>query len=154
MDAVELLKQDHQKVKGIFAEYRSARYRAYEKKRKLADQAILELQVHSTLEEESFYPADEQRGGKGLSEFVSVGEEEHHVAEMLMDELKGVDVHNEQFDPKFHVLTTTVEHHIEEEKGEVLPGAAKALGPESDALGTRLEERRQQLMTEMAGASR
>ena len=55
MDAIAMLKADHRKVEEIFADFEKARGR--DRKRALAEQACLELKVHTVIEEEIFYPA-------------------------------------------------------------------------------------------------
>src|SRR4051794_36852363 len=115
MNAVAMLKADHKKVKGIFREFESAGERAYRKKQQLAEQAFLELEVHSKLEEEIFYPAA-RSSDKDLVDVVDEGLEEHHVVDVLIGELRQMQPEDERYDPKFKVLTENVEHHIEEEE--------------------------------------
>jgi hemerythrin superfamily protein len=54
-DAASLLKADHRKVEGLFAQFENSQQT--EEKRKLVQQICLELIVHTKLEEEIFYPA-------------------------------------------------------------------------------------------------
>jgi hemerythrin-like domain-containing protein len=150
MNAIELIKDDHKKVKGLFREYEAAGDRAHAKKQKIADQALIELFIHAKIEEEIFYPAVQAKGTKEEKELVAEGIEEHHVVEMLMKELTELTTKDDTFDAKFKVLVENVEHHIEEEEGEMLPDAAKKLGNEVDRLGEEMLALKQQLQQQMA----
>lgn len=144
MDAVKLLKDDHEKVKNLFRQFERAR--SADKKKQLADEIMMELEVHSTIEEEIFYPAVREKGGSDQQEVVAESIEEHHVVDMLMKEIKELDPSDERFEAKMTVLIENVEHHIEEEEQEMLPDAKKKLGKDVDRLGDQMEERKQQLM--------
>ena len=146
MDAIKLLKDDHKKVKDLFREYEAAGDRAYQKKKAIAEKVFMELEVHSTLEEEIFYPTLQAKTDKEGKELVAEGIEEHHVVDVLINELKALDPQDEQFDAKFKVLTENVEHHIDEEEGEMLPDAKETLGDAIGRLGDEMEQRKQQLM--------
>ena len=149
MDAIELLKDDHRKVKKLFREFEAAGDRAYQTKRRIAEQVFAELEVHSRLEEEIFYPAVAATANKDGKELVAEGIEEHHVVDVLINELKALEPEDEQFDAKFKVLTENVEHHIEEEEGEMLPDAEKKLGREVEQLGERMQQRREELLVRL-----
>src|SRR3712207_7709544 len=82
MDAVKLLKDDHEKVKGLFRQFEKARGEA--KKKQLADEIMMELEVHSKIEEEIFYPAVREKVGE--DELVAEAVEEHHVVDVRSEE--------------------------------------------------------------------
>ena len=144
VDAVKLLKDDHEKVKGLFRQFEKAR--SDDKKKQLADEIMHELEVHSQIEEEIFYPAVREKGGSSQQEIVAEAVEEHHVVDVLMKEIKELDPSDERFEAKMTVLIENVEHHIEEEEKEMLPDAKKKLGKEVEALGDQMEQRKGQLM--------
>jgi hemerythrin-like domain-containing protein len=146
MDAIKLLKDDHKKVKSLFREYEGAGDRAYQTKARIAEQVFAELEVHSKIEEEIFYPAVQAKGSKDGKEVVLEGYEEHHVVDVLINELKALDPQDDRFDAKFKVLTENVEHHIEEEESEMLPDAAKKLGDDVDRLAEQMARRKEELM--------
>jgi hemerythrin-like domain-containing protein len=151
VNAIELLKSDHREVKQIFRRFEEAGERAHQTKKKLADQAIGELEVHTKIEEQIFYPAVQAKAKGELEDTVREGWEEHHVVDGIMAELKGLPPEDEQFEAKFKVLTENVEHHIEEEEKELLPKAKKLLGSEEiDRLGTQMEQLKQQLKRSIA----
>ena len=89
-DAVALLKADHRKVEGLFAAFEAAKGDG--KKKALAEQICLELTVHTKIEEDIFYPAfREAVTKKDDKEMYFEAREEHHVADMVLRELKGLD---------------------------------------------------------------
>jgi hemerythrin superfamily protein len=153
MNATALLETDHKRVKGLFEEFRSAGERAHKTKEGIADKVFAELKVHTTLEEEIFYPAVRKQGGE-LADMVAEGLEEHHVVDVLMEELQELDSDDEQYEAKFTVLMENVEHHIEEEEGELFPEVEKALRSELEELGEQMSERKTQLNAEMQTAQR
>jgi hemerythrin superfamily protein len=144
-NAVDLLKADHTHVKKLFQQYEAAGNRAHQKKQGIAEEVLAELEVHTTLEEELFYPAVKQKADRDGKDLVAEAVEEHHVVTMLMNELKGFDPRDERYDAKFTVLMETVTHHIEEEEGEMFPEAEEVLGERLERLGTQMEERKQHL---------
>jgi hemerythrin-like domain-containing protein len=149
MDAIEMLKADHEKVKGLFRQYEAAGDRAYQKKQSIAEEVFTEITVHSTLEEELFYPAVKAETDKQGQELVAESVEEHHVVAMLIEELKALDPKDERYDAKFTVLMENIEHHIEEEEDELFPEAEDVLGDEIEELGAQMKERKDQLMASL-----
>lgn len=147
MDPFKLLKQDHDKVKGLFREYEEAGDRAYRTKERIANTVFEELTIHEQVEEEIFYPAVRDGASKGGVEIVLEGYEEHHVVDFLIGELKAIGFKDETYDAKFKVLTENVEHHIEEEEGEMFAEARSALGDAVDEVGERMMELEKSLMT-------
>jgi len=145
MNAVQMLLADHKKVKGLFRQFEGAGERAHQKKQQIGDQIIQELDVHAALEEEIFYPAVDAKATKDLKDTVAEGVQEHHVMHVLIAELKALRSTDETYEPKFTVLIENVEHHIEEEEGELLPAAEKRLGKEVDRLGEQMAARKRQL---------
>ena len=60
-DAVALIKADHRTVEQLFREFEEAGDRAYKTKQRLVAEIIKELEVHATIEEETYYPAVEAK---------------------------------------------------------------------------------------------
>lgn len=154
MDAIKLLKEDHEKVKKLFREYEGLGDRAEKSKARIAEQVFMELDVHARIEEEIFYPAVDAKADKEGKKLVDEANEEHHVVKMLISEMQALTAGEDQFDAKFKVLTENVEHHIEEEEGEMFPDAQEKLGKETEQLGERMMQRKQELMASMQAASR
>ena len=141
MDAIKLLKQDHEKVKKMLDELESTTERALKKRETLSEELKQELKVHEAIEEEIFYPA--LRKKLDDDEIVLEGYEEHHAVDMLLDELVGVPYDHETWGPKMKVIKENIEHHIEEEEGQMFKQAREALDKaDLDELGTRMEERK------------
>lgn len=153
-NAVEMLKHDHEKVKALFQQYEAAGHRAHRKKQGLAEEVFAELAVHTTLEEELFYPAMKRQTDQDGTDLVAEAVEEHHVVTTLMDELKGLDPMDERYDAKFKVLMENVEHHIEEEEGEMFPEAEEVLGERLERIGQQMHQRKEQLTAAVSSDKR
>lgn len=141
-DAVAMLKADHRKVRDIFQQYESAT--DPKTKRKLADEACMELEVHAQLEERIFYPAVNEETDEG-ADLVKEAREEHATVKHLIEQLRGMGQDHKEFDPTFKELIQNVEHHIEEEEAEMLPLAQTELEEEMDDLGEEMRELKQEL---------
>jgi iron-sulfur cluster repair protein YtfE (RIC family) len=88
MDSLMLLTADHNRVRGLFTRFRDAQEKDdVDAMRALAEQIITELEVHTRIEEEIFYPEVRQGSGE-LDETVAEGIEEHHVVDVLIDEVR------------------------------------------------------------------
>ncbi|HXU88795.1 MAG TPA: hemerythrin domain-containing protein [Methylomirabilota bacterium] len=142
MKATDLLKKQHRQVEKLFKEAEKAQPR---QRRQLMDQIAEQLKLHTRIEEEIFYPAVRELGTSKAEEMMNEALEEHHVVDLVLAELPDVDPEDERFEAKMTVLSELVQHHVEEEEGEVFPMAEKKLGAE------RIKELGQQ-MEQMAGA--
>lgn len=139
MDATTLLTQDHRQVEDLFKQFEQAGDRAVKTKRDLAQKMMDELTVHTEIEEEIFYPAVRSKI-KAAREEVLESVEEHHVAEVLINEIKELSPQDESFDAKVMVLIENVRNHKQEEETELFPQARKAFSREElDTLGQELE---------------
>jgi hemerythrin superfamily protein len=139
MDAITLLKQDHETVESLFSKFEAAGDRAKKTKRDLVDRMIRELSVHAVIEEAVFYPA--VRGcSDELRDHVLESLEEHHVVKWLLSELDGMAPDHERFDAKVTVLAESVRHHVKEEEREFFPKVRKAFDRSAlNELGEMLE---------------
>jgi hemerythrin superfamily protein len=136
MNALDLMKKDHERLKELLDTTLEARDR--ESRSHLIEHVRAELVVHERMEEEVFYPA--LKAHEKAKDIVLEGYEEHHVADVLLDELLDVPEESDQWHAKVKVLQENIEHHIEEEEGEMFPIARKVLDREElDQLGTRME---------------
>ncbi|HWW77725.1 MAG TPA: hemerythrin domain-containing protein, partial [Pyrinomonadaceae bacterium] len=113
MNAFQLLKEDHQKVSGLFQQIEPRTERAEKTRTELFAKLKEELDIHARIEETIFYPAIKQAAE--TREIVLEGFEEHHVVKMLLKELESLPVDTEQWTAKLKVLQENVEHHVEEE---------------------------------------
>ncbi|HSP54499.1 MAG TPA: hemerythrin domain-containing protein [Dehalococcoidia bacterium] len=142
-DANTMLRKDHRRVKELFRRFENTEDKREQKA--IADQAIFELDIHSRLEEEIYYPAVRKMSGD-VDEIMNEAEEEHHVVDVLMQELLKMEPSDPMFAAKFTVMSENVEHHIDEEESEMLPKAAELGMSKMEDLGARMERRKQELM--------
>jgi hemerythrin-like domain-containing protein len=144
MDALKLLKDDHDKVKKMLEEGDSTTERAVKTRTELFTKLKGELQVHEAIEEELFYPALKQHAE--AKEIVLEAYEEHDVVNTILGELEMTPVEDETWAAKFTVMKENLEHHIEEEEGEMFKQARKVLDEsELDALGDQMQSRKEAL---------
>ncbi len=144
-NAVDIFKEDHERIKKLFAQYDAAG-EAYETKQWIAQQVFRELDLHSQLEEQIFYPAVQMAAPEAGGDLVLESLDEHHVIDVLIEELRDQHPVDETYDPKFKVLRENVEHHIEEEEGEMFPIATQELGNRLNQLGDEIWRRREALI--------
>ena len=151
MNAFQLLKEDHQKVSGIFQQLEPTTERAEKTRTELFAKLQEELDIHAKIEEAVFYPAIKQAAE--TREIVLEGFEEHHVVKMLLKELEAMPVDTEQWTAKLKVLQENVEHHVEEEEGEMFQKARDVLSEDDiNRLGARMEEMKLQLKQQSKSA--
>ena len=147
MDALTLLKNDHDKVKGIMSELEPTTERAEKTRTELFAKLKSELTVHEIIEEEIFYPTLKQH--PKAKEIVLEGYEEHNVVDTLMGELEALPVTDETWGAKASVMIENIEHHIEEEEGEMFQKARQVFDAnELEALGQAMEARKAEAMRE------
>lgn len=138
MNAFTLLKEDHQKVAGILEKLDATTERGVKTREELFTQLKTELDIHAEIEETIFYPALEKH--EETRDITLEGIEEHRIVKELLAELDALAKDDEVWTAKMTVLKENVEHHVEEEEGEMFPKARKALTEEEiEALGTRLD---------------
>ena len=143
MNAFELLKQDHEKVSGIFEKLEPTTERGVKTREELFAQLKQELDIHARIEEEIFYPAI--RDARETREITLEAYEEHNVVKQLLAELEQLPVDDETWAAKLKVLQENVEHHVEEEETEMFSSARDVLSTEQiEELGTRMEAAKQE----------
>lgn len=143
MNAFALLKADHEKVAGILETLEDTTERAVKGRDELFAQLKAELDLHAMIEEEIFYPALEDT--EEAREITLEAYEEHRLVKQLLAELEAEPKDTEEWTAKFTVLKENIEHHVEEEEGEMFKKARAALREEEiEALGDRLQEAKQQ----------
>jgi len=153
MDALTLLRRDHDKVKAILRELEPTTERATKTRTELFDRLHSELTVHELIEEEIFYPTLYQHP---KSKAIALeGYEEHDVVDTIMGELAALPVDDETWGPKAKVMIENLEHHIEEEEVEMFAKARQVLDrDELEQLGEAMERRRTEAQAGQAGAKR
>jgi hemerythrin-like domain-containing protein len=154
-DACSLLDADHRKVKKMFKDYEtlagSRAASASQKKRDLANEICMELSVHAQVEEEIFYPA--LRAAIKATDLLDEAEVEHGTAKDLIAQLQEATDVDDMFDAKVKVLGEYIDHHVKEERNEIFVKARAARGLDLVAMRAELETRKEELMSEHAGAT-
>jgi len=137
MDALDLLKKDHQAVKDLFK--RAETNKDEKQQKRLFEQIKTELETHTRIEESVFYPAMAER--EELKDMVLESLEEHKQVKTLLREMENLTSNSEKFEPKLKVLMENVEHHAEEEEeGNMFPKVRKLFNKsELEKLGEQLE---------------
>jgi hemerythrin superfamily protein len=144
MDALQLLKTDHDKVKKLLNEGDATTERAEKTRTELFATIKRELTVHEEIEEKIFYPA--LRDHPKAKDIVLEAYEEHNVVDTIMSELEHTDVTDETWAAKFTVMKENLEHHIEEEEGEMFKQARQVFeAAELQELGDRMAAMKEQL---------
>lgn len=139
MDAFTLLKADHKKVAGLMDKIEDTTERATKTREELFTELKSELDIHAQIEETILYPVLEK--AKETHDISLEAYEEHKVVKQLLSELESEPKNAEEWTAKFTVLKENVEHHVEEEEGEMFKKARRVLSEEEiEELGTRLEE--------------
>ena len=142
MDAIALLKADHRQVEEWFGQFEKAR--DDHRKQTLADKICGALKIHTTIEEEIFYPAFlEATEDRDLHHEAEV---EHAGAKKLIAEIEAIGPEDEYYDAKVKVLSEMIKHHVKEEEqpGGMFAEARKS-AMDLKALGERMEARKSEL---------
>jgi iron-sulfur cluster repair protein YtfE (RIC family) len=143
MNAIELLKQDHDKVEQLFQKVKGEQGDT----RELFEQIRVELEVHTQIEEQIFYPYLLENGDEELQTITKEGLQEHHQAKILLREIEGLSDESDALDPKLQVLMEDITHHVQEEEGEMFPLVVEQIDGETlNELGEELQEMKQSLM--------
>ena len=146
-DAIAILTADHNKVKKLFKQFESRHENeADNEAEQVARQICAELTIHATVEEEIFYPA--VRAAIDDEDLLNEAEVEHVSAKELIAQIESSDASDEKYAAKVMVLGEYINHHVQEEQGEMFPKAKKAK-LDMEALGEEILQRKKELTTEM-----
>jgi hemerythrin-like domain-containing protein len=144
-EALEMLKQDHDKVEEEFGAFEKRDRRRENGVRELVLRACAQLRIHTALEEEIFYPA--LRDAIDDEDLLNEAAVEHETARMLIEQLENMPEDDPNFHATFTVLGEYVRHHVAEEERGIFAAARKS-GLDLLALGERLRQRREELADE------
>ena len=147
-NAIELLKHDHREVESMFKQFDAED--ASRSKAEMAQHICLSLIVHSEIEEELFYPAAKRALEDEGRDLVAEAKVEHMSLKRLIDDISGSSPGDELFEARMTVLKEYVKHHVHEEEHELMPQVKRA-DIDLEALGSRLQERKQALIEEYRG---
>jgi hemerythrin superfamily protein len=146
LNALELLKQDHAKVKQSFKEFEKMDHEDEATMQEMVRAVCAELKAHTTIEEEIFYPA--VRAAIEDEDLMNEAQVEHAAAKDLIAQLEGMNPDDPLYSATFTVLGEYVLHHVKEEESEMFPQVRKAKLDLAE-LGARIMERKQQLLESM-----
>jgi hemerythrin-like domain-containing protein len=139
MNALTLLKEDHDRVKKMLAEGEQTTERAEKTRTDLYTRLKSDLQIHERMEEEILYPALKEQPKS--EDIAYEGFEEHHVVDEIFAELEQTPVDSPEWTAKFKVAKENLEHHIEEEEGEMFRVTRQLFSDdELEQMGMRMQE--------------
>ena len=141
--AIELLKEQHDKVKKAFKEFEKLDREDTEAQQQLVQSVCEDLKLHTTLEEELFYPA--AREAIDDEDILNEAQIEHETAKMLIEQLENMGPEDPNFHATFTVLGEYVLHHVKEEEGEMFPQVKKT-DLDLEELGARMRSRMEELL--------
>ena len=141
MNAIDLLKADHERVKTLLTQLSESTERGVKKRTELLAKLEMEITLHTQLEEEILYPAFRKAGGKEQDIMYHEAKEEHRTVDSLvLPALKKPAPSSPAFSGRVKVVKELLEHHIEEEETEMFPQAKKLLGKALlEELGAEME---------------
>ena len=138
-DPIALLEAEHRRLEELLEQGAKTTDRAVKRRTQLLDTLVAALQLHEKREEKVLYPA--LKPHRDAREIVLEGYQEHHVADVLVRELRALPRDDERWGAKFKVLKENIEHHIEEEEGEMFRTARRVLSREErQDLGARMKK--------------
>jgi hemerythrin superfamily protein len=140
-EATAMLRADHKKVSGLFDEFEKTR--SSKRKKAIVSEICMELTVHTTIEEEIFYPA--VKAALKDHELVPEANVEHGSVKDLIAQVKGVEPDGEIYDARVKVMGEFVKHHVKEEQNEMFPKAKKTK-LDMVALGAQMAQRKAELL--------
>lgn len=152
MDAITLLKEDHKKVKKLLGELTETTNRATKTRARLLEDINKEIEIHTTLEEDIFYPAFKDNVERVDDEamYFEALQEHRAAGELVLPDLANTDPGSSEFAGRAKVLKELIEHHIKDEEKEMFPRARKLMKKaDLDELGRRMNTRKKELSAQM-----
>ncbi|UOF01319.1 hemerythrin domain-containing protein [Bdellovibrio reynosensis] len=145
MTIYELLKKDHREVEKLFKQIEECMdEEEFDQAESLFDTLRTELTAHSKAEAEVFYQPLKMVAKNDEGEDLAwEGEQEHHVVALMLNELSRLraEADEEEYKSKIKVLCELVDHHVEEEEGEIFPEAKKVFSnKEAEEIGRNFQE--------------
>jgi len=147
MDAIQLIERDHEQLRRVLKDLTGTSERSAKKRGALVSQVGEMVRTHARIEEEIFYPAyHEACKNHDDEELFFEAAEEHGLVDIVLPQLEGTGVDDDEFGARAKVLCDLIEHHAEEEETEMLPRAKKLLGRERLVeLGEQMAARKEEL---------
>jgi iron-sulfur cluster repair protein YtfE (RIC family) len=126
-----MLHQDHEKVRGLFAQLEAIGEEDDSRREQIFMSLYRELDLHSQAEEKFFY--SQLKGEDETRELILESLDEHKAVKQLLDELEAMDKATPEWSSKLATLQENVEHHVQEEEGQLFPLAKKVLSDDEAA---------------------
>jgi hemerythrin-like domain-containing protein len=137
-DAIDLLETDHRRLEDLLKSGEETTGRAVKRRTEILMTITIELTAHELIEEKVLYPV--LKSHPDAKDIVLEGYQEHHVADVVLKELHGLRPSDERWGAKFKVFKENIEHHIEEEEGEMFKTARSVLSRRQlERLGARMQ---------------
>jgi hemerythrin superfamily protein len=150
MNALNLLKKDHDSVRTLFSRFERTSKTDLERRNDFLAQIRREIQIHSRAEEEIFYPALKALNGEGR-QLVSQALDDHKDISDLLTQISRLKLTAKNFDDRFEALFEIVDQHIEEEEGEIFRFAEENCSEQQlEDLGRQIQERKRILDRQLA----
>lgn len=150
-DAIDLLTDDHKRVQKLFDDFENVDRDEAEAVQELVETACMELQLHSMLEEEIFYPAVRAKADDddaAIQDLLNEAEVEHETVDDLVAKLQELEPDDAMYAAYFNVLAKLVKQHVSEEEDDLFP-AVRAMDLDLQQLGEDMHARREELFAEM-----
>jgi hemerythrin superfamily protein len=148
MNAIQLLKEDHKKVRKLLSELADTTPRGVKTRTELLAQIATELRVHTKIEEEIFYPALKAaaKTQEDQAMYFEALEEHRAAGELVLPDLENTDPGSDRFSGRAKVLKELIEHHADEEEKEMFPRARELMDKaQLEQLGERMAQRKAEL---------
>ncbi|MBA1276537.1 MULTISPECIES: hemerythrin domain-containing protein [Pseudomonadaceae] len=154
MNAIDLLIEDHERVKDILTRLTESTERAVKTRTDLLQKLEMEVTIHTQLEEQILYPAYKEAGGKEELKMYYEAKEEHRAVDSLvLPDLKVTDPGSVEFSGRAKVCKELLEHHIEEEESEMFPQARELFDEARlEEMGKQMSELRDRLKKEFVAS--
>jgi hemerythrin superfamily protein len=144
MNALDLLKQQHEEVSKLFKQFEKLEEGGIAERRELFVMIADRLSAHASIEEQFFYPSIKT---EKTEELVREAVEEHLTVKRIIADLLEMEPADENYSAKMKVLQENVEHHVEEEEKELFKLVRKALDEDQLlALGVQMMAEYEELM--------
>lgn len=116
----EVVKQEHQQVSRLLNQLTEG-----QPTKQMIQELYTMLEAHTKAEEKTFYKDLEK--SEQTQEIVLEGIEEHHVADVLLEEIIKLRSNDKRLKAKLMVLKENVEHHVQEEEQQMFPKARRMM---------------------------
>ena len=149
MKATDVLRKAHERFRALFAEHVGS---GRDKKREIFRAIKEELEIHTRIEEELFYPAVVRVRSNDARAIVRDGLQEHQMVEGLLAEIDQMDARDARYDERVDALRENVERHLRDEEERIFAQASSHLSEARlEKIGSDMEARKRKLRGLAAG---